>query len=277
MQPSRSIEGLIAIMAALRTKDTGCAWDLEQTFETIAPYTIEEAYEVADAIKRNDMSDLCDELGDLLLQVVFHARIAEELGHFSFPDICEAITTKLIRRHPHVFGDTRNLSPDAIKALWNEIKGQEKADKAAQLAQKGLDNPQQGLLDHVPVTLPALTQALKLQKQAAAVGFDWSDISDVFDKLTEEINELKQAIDQKDRISAQEEVGDLLFVVANIARKLDTDPEQALQACNDKFRRRFGHIEKTLKARERSLEDAHLDEMEALWVEAKHKEKSVKH
>ena len=273
MQPSRTIDGLIALMAALRTPDTGCAWDLEQDFASIAPYTIEEAYEVADAIKRQNMPDLCEELGDLLLQVVFHARIAEEMGQFTFADICEAITSKLIRRHPHVFGEARSLPPDAIKALWHEIKLQEKTEKAARLAAEGLENPHPGLLDQVPVTLPALTQAFKLQKQAASVGFDWSEISQVIDKMSEELEELKVALAEKDQNSAREELGDLLFVVANIARKLDIDPEQALQGCNDKFRRRFGHIERQLARNNRTLHAATLEEMEALWIEAKHKER----
>ena len=273
MQPSRTIDGLIALMAALRTPETGCAWDLEQDFASIAPYTIEEAYEVADAIKRQNMADLCEELGDLLLQVVFHARIAEEHSLFTFADICEAITAKLIRRHPHVFGEARSLPPDAIKALWQQIKLQEKADKAAQLAQAGIDPPHAGLLDHVPVTLPALTQALKLQKQAATVGFDWSKVSQVIDKLDEEVQELKHALAEDDHMSAREELGDLLFVVANVARKLDIDPEQALHACNDKFRRRFSHIETELGRNGRSICEADLDEMEALWIDAKNQEK----
>ena len=276
MQPSRTIDGLIALMAALRTPDTGCAWDLEQDFTSIAPYTIEEAYEVADAIKRQDMTDLCEELGDLLLQVVFHARMAEELGHFTFADVCEAITSKLIRRHPHVFGEARTLPPEAIKSLWQKIKLQEKADKAARLEQAGKENPQPGLLDHVPVTLPALTQALKLQKQAATVGFDWSEVSQVIDKLDEEIQELKHALTENDLVSAREELGDLLFVVTNVARKLEMDPEQSLQACNEKFRRRFGHIETELNKSGHSLHATSLEDMEALWLDAKHKEKLIK-
>lgn len=274
MQPSRSIEGLIAIMAALRTPETGCAWDLEQDFASISPYTIEEAYEVADAIRRQDMPDLCEELGDLLLQVVFHARMAEELGHFSFADVCEAITKKMIRRHPHVFGDARSLPPDEIKALWQKIKKQEKAEKAERLAKAGLPLPKAGLLDAISTHLPALTQAIKLQKQAATVGFDWADARQVIDKVEEEVAEFKAALLQNDTNAAQEELGDLLFVISNLARKMNVDPEEALQACNEKFRRRFAHIENRLDQQGRSLTDADLDEMERLWIEAKHQEKT---
>ncbi len=274
MTPSRSIDGLIAIMAALRTPETGCAWDLEQSFATIAPYTIEEAYEVADAIKRQNMPDLCEELGDLLLQVVFHAQMAEELGHFTFADLCEAITTKLIRRHPHVFGDARDLPPEAVKSLWQEIKDQEKAEKRLKQQQSGSKSEPDAFLADVPSVFPALTQAVKLQKKAARVGFDWSELTHVIEKLDEEVLEFKQALAQASPAELREEFGDILFVMTNIARKLDIDPEAALNGCNDKFRSRFGYIEQALRNKGQSLDQASLDDMEALWIEAKHQEKS---
>lgn len=275
MLPSRSIEGLIAIMAALRTPETGCAWDLEQDFSSISPYTIEEAFEVADAIRRQDMPDLCDELGDLLLQVVFHARMAEELGHFNFADVCQAITTKMIRRHPHVFGNTLDLTPEQIKGLWQQIKQQEKDEKNARLAEKGLKPRKSGLLDIIPAHLPALMQAIKLQKQASEVGFDWPDAHQVIEKVEEEVSELKVALKANDVASVQEEIGDLLFVISNLSRKLNVDPEEALQGCNGKFRRRFAFIETGLNEQGRTLKDADLDEMERLWVEAKIEEKYI--
>lgn len=275
MQPSRSIEGLLAIMAALRTPVTGCAWDLEQDFKSISAYTIEEAYEVADAIRRNDMEDLCDELGDLLLQVVFHAQMAEELGKFTFADICEAITSKMIRRHPHVFGDARSLPPDQIKLLWNQIKQQEKSEKAERLAKSGQKLTKSGHLDEISSHFPALMQSIKLQKKAAEVGFDWPDALHVLDKIEEEVGELKRALADNSEDAAREELGDLFFAISNLARKMNVDPEQALQACNDKFRRRFGHIESGLADQGRELADADLQEMEELWIEAKYKEKNT--
>jgi ATP diphosphatase len=275
MQPSRSIEGLIAIMAALRTPVTGCAWDLEQDFTSISPFTIEEAYEVADAIRRGDMPDLCEELGDLLLQVVFHARMAEELGHFNFADVCEAITQKMIRRHPHVFGDARTLPPEQIKKLWNQIKQQEKSEKAARLEKAGLPLPKAGLLDSISSHLPALMQSIKLQKQAATVGFDWPDSLQVIEKVEEELREFKTALKENNEVSAREELGDLFFALSNLARKMNVDPEEALQACNDKFRRRFSYIETSLDQKGRSLTEADLEEMEHLWIEAKYKEKVI--
>jgi nucleoside triphosphate diphosphatase len=273
MQPSRSIDGLIAIMAALRSPNTGCKWDLEQNFASIAPYTVEEAYEVADAINRHNMPDLCEELGDLLLQVVFHARMAEELGYFTFADVCEAITTKLIRRHPHVFGNAQSLHPDEVKDLWNKIKEQEKDEKTAKQVGAGLPPSETAFLDQVPRTLPALTEAFKLQKKAASVGFDWNNVDQVFDKLNEELDELKQSLADNDSAATREELGDLLFVVANIARKLKIDPEQALNDGNIKFRRRFGYIETELHRDDRSFLQSDLNEMERLWSEAKLKEK----
>ncbi len=274
MLPSRDIARLIEIMAALRTPETGCPWDLEQTFATIAPYTVEEAYEVADAVARADMVDLRDELGDLLLQVVFHARLAEEQKLFDFGGVVEAITTKLIRRHPHVFGDARDLSPAEVKKLWDKIKAQEKAERAAARAAGGLaeDGPK-GLLDDIPAALPALTRADKLTRKAATVGFDWAETRDVLAKIREELAEAEAALETGDRAALADEIGDLIFAAANLARHAGIDPEGALAGTNAKFARRFKAIETELAARGRSLKDASLDEMEAIWVAAKQDER----
>ncbi len=250
-------------MAALRTPGTGCPWDLEQTFATIAPYTIEEAYEVADAIARGDIADLRDELGDLLLQVAFHAQIAEEQGEFDFGGVVEAITQKMIRRHPHVFGDARDLSPDQVKALWGQIKAREK---------QGGAEPQ-GALAGVPLAMPALTRALKLQEKAGKVGFDWNDARAVLAKIREEIDEVEAELDAGRMDLAEGEVGDLLFVVVNLARHLKIDPEQALRGTNGKFERRFGFIEAALARQGRGPAQAGLAEMDALWTQAKAAEK----
>ena len=262
-QPNASIDQLLAIMARLRDPATGCPWDKEQTFATIAPYTIEEAYEVADAIERGDMGDLKDELGDLLLQVVFHARIAEEAGQFTFDDVAKAISDKMIRRHPHVFGDQAYDSAAAQTEGWEAIKAAERADQAHKA----------GVLGDVPVGLPGLLRAVKLTKRAARVGFDWPDASAVIEKLQEEVAELEAEIASGDRDRAREELGDLLFVCANLARKLGADPEDALRAANAKFVRRFGFIEDRLAEQGRGPADATLEEMEAVWVEAKQAEK----
>ncbi|MFN8830035.1 MAG: nucleoside triphosphate pyrophosphohydrolase [Labrys sp. (in: a-proteobacteria)] len=267
MEPSRDIARLIEIMAALRTPVTGCPWDLEQTFETIAPYTIEEAYEVADAIQRGDMGDLADELGDLLLQVVYHARMAEEAGHFAFGDVVLAITRKLIRRHPHVFGDARTLPPDAVKALWARIKAEEKAEKRAR---HGDQAETVGALDGVPLGMPGLTRAVKLQEKAGKVGFDWNDIRMVLAKVREEADEIEAVLDEggdKGRLAG--EIGDLLFAVANIARHAKVDPEDTIRATNAKFERRFAFIEGALAAQGLTAAQATLDTMDALWNEAK--------
>ncbi|MFG1376560.1 nucleoside triphosphate pyrophosphohydrolase [Xanthobacter autotrophicus] len=275
MESSRDIARLIEIMAALRTPGTGCPWDLEQSFATIAPYTLEEAYEVADAIARADMGDLRDELGDLLLQVVFHARMAQEDGAFDFGGVVEAITAKLIRRHPHVFGTARDLSPEAVKGLWGEIKAQEKRDRAQARAAAGLpeEEAQQGALSGVPLPLPALTRALKLQEKASRVGFDWNDARQVLAKIREETEEVAEALEEGGIAAIQDEMGDLLFAVVNLARHAGVDPEDALRGTNDKFTRRFGHVESRLAAAGRRPEQASLDEMEALWQEAKEKER----
>jgi ATP diphosphatase len=272
MKASRDISELLALMAALRTTGSGCAWDLEQSFETIAPYTLEEAYEVADAIGRGDLGDLRDELGDLLLQVVFHARMAEERGAFDFGDVVLSITEKLIRRHPHVFGEARGLSPEAVKGLWEEIKAVEKAERQAARPHK--DDGRQGALAGVPVTLPALTRALKLQDKAGKVGFDWNDASAVLAKIGEECSEIAHEIDAGDARRAAGEVGDLLFAVVNLARHLGIDPEATLRAANIKFERRFGAVEQALAARGARPQDASLAEMDALWDAAKAAEKA---
>lgn len=268
--PSGDIAVLVAIMAALRTPGTGCPWDLEQDFASIAPYTIEEACEVVDAIDRGDMLDLCEELGDLLLQVVFHARMAQEQGLFAFQDVVHAITAKLIRRHPHVFGDARDLSPDAVKALWGEIKGRENADRRAARAAAGLPpEPEGGVLAGIPPALSGLTRAVKLQARAAKVGFDWPDARPVIAKLHEEVAEIEEALARGDRAAAAGELGDILFVIANLARHLDIDPETALRGTNAKFERRFGYIERELAGVGRSPEQSDLAEMDALWTRAK--------
>ncbi|MEZ5786130.1 MAG: nucleoside triphosphate pyrophosphohydrolase [Xanthobacteraceae bacterium] len=274
MTPSRDIGRLIAIMAALRTPGSGCPWDLEQDFASIAPYTIEEAYEVADAIGRCDFADLKDELGDLLLQVVFHARMAEEEQKFDFGAVVEAITEKLVRRHPHVFGEARGLSPDAVKDLWHRIKQEEKAARAA--AHGGALEERTGALAGVPTALPALTRALKLQEKASRVGFDWNDPQAVLEKIREETEEVLQAIAAGDTEHAKGEVGDLLFVVVNLARHLGADPERELRETNLKFERRFSYIERALAAQGRAPEQSTLAEMDALWDEAKEAENRVK-
>jgi len=274
MQPSRDINRLLEIMAALRAPATGCPWDLEQSFATIAPYTIEEAYEVVDAIERGDVGDLCDELGDLLLQVVFHARMAEEQRYFDFGDVVEAITRKLIRRHPHVFGDARGLPSAEVKVLWAQIKAEEKRERAARRRAQGLiaDEPT-GALAGAPLALPALARALKLQEKAATVGFDWNDPRAVLAKLREEIDEVEAELDAGDADRAAGEIGDLMFAVVNLARHLSADPEAALRGANAKFERRFAHIEARLAEAGRAPGDATLDEMEALWSEAKQRER----
>ena len=269
MTPSRDIGRLIEIMAALRTPETGCPWDLKQNFATIAPYTLEEAYEVADAVARDDLGDLEEELGDLLLQVVFHARMAQEQGAFDFGDVVAAITTKLIRRHPHVFGDEKACDPEKVKGLWEEIKAQEKAAKASR--GKAVPN---GALAGVPVAHPALSRALKLQAKASKVGFDWNDPRAVLRKIREEADEIEAALDGDDP-SAAAEIGDLLFAAVNLARHLDADPEALLRQTNLKFERRFAAIEWALAARGMAPQDATLAEMDVLWNEAKAREATV--
>jgi ATP diphosphatase len=253
------IERLKRIMVRLRDPVGGCPWDVEQTFATIAPYTLEEAYEVADAIDRGDFDDLRSELGDLLFQVIFHARMAEEKGFFAFDDVAAAIADKLERRHPHVFGEEAARPDGASQKLrWEDIKAAERAEKA-----------QHGVLDDVPVGLPALHRAAKLTKRAARVGFDWPSTDEVFAKLEEEIAELKAEIAAGDARKAAEEMGDLLFVVANLARKLGVEPEDALRGANAKFVRRFHFIEAELAKEGRTPDQSDLAEMDGLWDAAK--------
>jgi ATP diphosphatase len=252
---------LLAIMARLRSPDGGCPWDLEQTFATIAPYTIEEAYEVADAIERGDLAELKDELGDLLLQVVFHARMAQELGAFDFAAVVEAINDKMVRRHPHVFADVVHQDTAEQVRAWERIKAEERSARRGEAAAS--------LLDEVPVALPALARAVKLTRRAARVGFVWPSATEVLAKLREEVGELEAEIEAGRLDKAREELGDVLFVCAGLARELDVDPEAALRTTNAKFVRRFKHIEAELAARGSSPEQSNLAEMDALWDAAK--------
>lgn len=259
------IQRLIDMMARLRNPDGGCPWDLVQTFETIAPYTIEEAYEVADAIERKDMADFKDELGDLLLQVVFQSRIAEEAGLFTFEDVAGAVTDKMISRHPHVFGDAKAASAKDVESrIWEEQKDKEKKLKRAE-----------SILDDVTRGLPAVMRAQKLQKRAARVGFEWPEAVNVLDKLEEEIQELREAIAADDKINIHEEIGDLMFCVVNFGRMLGVDCETSLRDVNSKFERRFKGIEQKLKAQNITLEDATLEQMEEIWQEIKRAEKAA--
>jgi MazG family protein len=254
---------LLEIMDRLRDPDGGCAWDLEQSFATIAPYTVEEAYEVADAIERNDLKDLKEELGDLLFQVVFHARMADERQAFDFADVARAISDKMVRRHPHVFGDERYRTAGEQTLAWEVVKQRERTEK-----------DQAGVLDDVPVGLPALTRAVKLSKRAARVGFVWPSVKEVLDKLDEEVAELKVEVAAGDREKLRAELGDVLFVIANLARALDIEPEDALRATNAKFVRRFGFIEAALAERGKTPDQSDLAEMDALWDRAKAVEKA---
>jgi MazG family protein len=251
----KSVATLIAIMKALRTPVTGCPWDLEQSFASIAPYTIEEAYEVAEAVEQRDLAALAEELGDLLLQVVYHAQLASEEGAFEFQDVVAAICRKMIRRHPHVFGGDTAGSATAAKDFWEEIKSKENAS----------EKEAKGTLGGVPAALPALTRAVKLQSKAARVGFDWPSAEEVIGKIAEEARELLQAPDN----CREQEFGDVLFSLANLARRLDIDPEVALRGANAKFQRRFSHIEARLAAEGRSPSQSTLTEMDTLWNEAK--------
>jgi ATP diphosphatase len=280
----KTLADLLSVMAALRTPGTGCPWDLAQSFATIAPYTIEEAYEVADAIARGDLGDLKDELGDLLLQVVYHARMAEEQRAFDFADVADAITRKMIRRHPHVFGSAEERAAGAQPGFWSRIKAEEKAGPQPAVARDGGEQPARtsSHLDGVPVALPALMRAVKLQDKAARVGFDWPSLAPVFDKMREELDELAEIALRADprapdplpaspeaRARIEEELGDVLFVVANVARHLGVDPEAALRGANEKFVRRFRFIEEALAGRGKCAEDSSLEEMDALWEQAK--------
>ena len=280
----KTIDDLLAVMAALRTPGSGCPWDMQQTFKTIVPYTIEEAYEVADAIEKEDRAALKDELGDLLLQVVYHARMAEEEGAFDFAAVTEAITAKMIRRHPHVFGSATERSAGARPGFWERIKAEERKEEAPPAPRQG-EGPPQSILDDVPIALPGLTRALKLQHKAARVGFDWPSLAPVFAKLKEELGELEQVANfgteaargegLADHSKVEEELGDLLFVIANVARHLGIDPEGALRTANQKFTRRFRRIEALLAADGRTPAQSTLAEMDRLWDQAKAEERAV--
>lgn len=264
---SPKIDDLLAIMARLRDRESGCPWDVEQTFETIAPYTIEEAYEVADAIDRKDYRDLCEELGDLLLQVVFHARMAEEAGHFGFGDVVASICDKMVRRHPHVFGDERFDSVDAQTASWEALKAGERAAKGEADA---------SALAGVPRGLPEWQRALKLQKKAARVGFDWPDVDPVFDKLHEEIDEVRvEFANGADPARLTDEIGDVLFVCVNLARHAKVDFSQALRQANAKFERRFRRMEALVAGVGEALDEKSLAEQDALWNRAKAEERAT--
>ncbi|MCE0504582.1 nucleoside triphosphate pyrophosphohydrolase [Roseivivax sp. GX 12232] len=261
--PEGGMPRLLAIMAALRDPEAGCPWDVEQDFDTIAPYTIEEAYEVADAIERADWGDLKGELGDLLFQSVFHAQIAQDRGLFDFDDVANAIADKMVARHPHVFGAESNAkSAEQQTRDWEAVKAAERAARA-----------ETGVLEGVARGLPALTRAVKLQNRAARVGFDWPSTEEVIDKMIEEAQELREAEDAAHR---EEEFGDLMFVMANLARHLKIDPEAALRAANAKFERRFGAVEAGLRARGKSPAESDLAEMDALWDAAKLREKAAR-
>lgn len=270
-----SLPDLLHLMARLRDPQHGCPWDLKQTYASIVPHTLEEAFEVADTIERGDFEDLHGELGDLLFQVVYYSQLAREEGRFEFDGVVDGITRKLIRRHPHVFPtgelyaplDTPQLSEDQVKERWEAIKAEERAQKST---------PEQlSLLDDVPTTLPALSRAAKLQKRAATVGFDWPEALPVLDKVREELDEVLQAMADGDTDAVQDELGDLLFAVVNLARHLKHDPEQALRRANRKFERRFRFIEQALREQGLPIEDRTLDELDALWGEAKRQEKNL--
>jgi ATP diphosphatase len=270
------LDDLLHLMARLRDPQYGCPWDLKQDYASIVPHTIEEAYEVADAIERGDFVHLPGELGDLLFQVVYYSQLAREEGRFEFATVIDAIVRKLVRRHPHVFPDgdlygapdMARLEEAAIRQRWEQIKAEERAEESA--APKQLS-----LLDDVPSALPALSRAAKLQKRAAHVGFDWADALPVVDKVREELDEVLEAMSENDPQAIAEEIGDLLFVAVNLARHLKIDPETALRGANAKFERRFRFVEQALHERARPIEDCSLDELDALWGEAKKQEKSA--
>jgi ATP diphosphatase len=254
------IDRLKEIMALLRDPDKGCPWDVEQDFKSISPHTIEEAYEVVDAIDKNDMQALKEELGDLLLQVIFHSQMANELGKFDFNDVVDSIIDKLVVRHPHVFGDADIKTAQQQEKAWEEQKEKERVEKAK-------DGEVPSVLDGIAVALPAMTRSVKLQKRAAKVGFDWPDLEGVYEKIDEELGELKRAVDGDGNVD--EEFGDLLFCISNLGRKLKLDSEVCLKGCNEKFIKRFKYIESNLSKQNKNLEDSNLEEMDRLWNEAK--------
>ena len=277
---ANAIKKLLQVMAMLRDAEHGCPWDLEQTINSLIPYTIEEVYEVVDAIERKNMVDLEDELGDLLFQVVFYSQLTRETDTFSFADVAETVTEKLIRRHPHVFstgaiesfGESVNLSRDQVVTNWEKIKGQEREIKRAKQQAADSDVGQSGflsILDEVPRALPALERARKLQKKAARAGFDWTEIAPVIAKLREELDEFEQALSEGDSDRAASELGDVFFSAVNLARHQKTEPETVLRQANLKFEDRFRWIEARLSAESRSLESCNLEELDALWAEAK--------
>ncbi len=269
MQPSRDLSRLVEIMEALRDPVSGCPWDIEQDFASIRHYTIEEAYEVADAIERQDFDDLRVELGDLLLQPVYHAQMARERGLFDIGDVILAITEKLIRRHPHVFGEQLANDAGGAKGRWEDAKAEERAEKAEKSG-----NTQSSVLDDVPLPLPALVRAEKLSKRAAKVGFDWPDWRQVMDKCQEELAEVSEAVDQDDKAAMTEEIGDLLFSVANLARHIGVDPEAALRDANLKFTRRFTYVEQRCTEDNTPIGDAGLSQLETYWNEIRAADKS---
>ncbi len=253
-----TLEDLIEVMRSLRQPDTGCPWDLEQDFKTIAPYTLEEAYEVVDAIDRDNMNDLKEELGDLLFQSVYHAQMASEQQAFDLHDVIHNVTEKMISRHPHVFGDNEAKSAKDVDVIWEDRKDKEQKDN-------------ESILDGVTQALPALLKAQKLQKRAAKVGFEWPDVTHVLDKLEEEIQEMREAVQKNDLENQEEELGDILFLLANYGRMLGINAEEALRLCNTKFERRFRGVEKDLKEQGKKFEDSSLQEMEESWVRQKQK------
>ncbi|MCH2159049.1 MAG: nucleoside triphosphate pyrophosphohydrolase [Oleiphilaceae bacterium] len=290
--PRYTIEDLKYLMERLRDPERGCPWDVKQTFESIVPHTLEEAYEVADAIEQGDRNEMRDELGDLLFQVIFYARIAEEEGSFDFTDITDAITTKLLRRHPHVFPDKElhayhpegtRFTDDQIKGQWDAIKAEERALKAKLAEQSGKQDKTFSILDDIPVALPALGRAEKLQRRASNVGFDWDNIDDVFAKLEEEIGEIREVLNEAKERSLRDpdihekltdEVGDLLFCGVNLSRFLKVNPDEALRSCNTKFTSRFNYIESALSEQGKAFEDCTLKELDQLWDEAKRRQTS---
>ena len=269
MIPSRDVQRLVEIMQALRDPNDGCPWDIVQTHETIVPYTIEETYEVVDAIERRDMPDLRDELGDMLLQVVYHAQLAAERGDFEFGDVVQSITAKMIRRHPHVFGDENAKDAGSAKGTWERIKSEEKRLRQEERQRLGLPNEAVGHLAKVSRAMPGMTEALELSKRAAKVGFDWPNVEDVVRKIEEELEEVRQALKGREQRAIQEEIGDLLFAVVNLARHVDANVETCIRATNAKFRSRFANVERSLEQSNRTLADATLEEMEDAWVAAK--------
>ena len=276
MTPSPRIERLVEIMRQLRDPEDGCPWDIEQTPRSIIPYTVEETYEVVEAIEKGDPLELRDELGDLLLQVVYHSQFAAERGDFTFDDVVLAITRKMIRRHPHVFGNAEARSAASAKGMWDAIKAEEKRERAAERKAKGLRDPatNDGLLSSVSSAFPPTMEAQKLQEKMAKVGFDWPDAHDVLGKVDEELNEVREAVESDDHDAVEDEIGDLLFTIINLARLANVDADAALRRTNRKVRKRFRFIETTLEAEGSSAEMASLDEMEHAWMLAKHDQRS---